>query len=75
MGQGVVVHEQSRRQVKGHKHIDGVVLMGSQQEKYSEQVEAPRHNVDVIVLSWCICGEKEKKSHRAIKKKCLLKSS
>ncbi|EGV97822.1 hypothetical protein I79_002190 [Cricetulus griseus] len=50
----MVVQKESCCDIKGNKHINGIMFMGSQDEEDSKEVENPGESVQEIPASWCI---------------------
>lgn len=48
VGQGVIVEEEPAGYVKSYEDIDGVMLVGSQDEEDSEHVQHPGYRMDVV---------------------------
>lgn len=51
----MVVQEQSRRDVKGDEHVDGVVFVTREYEKYAEHVHEPAEGVQQIYVTRGVC--------------------
>lgn len=56
VGQRVVVQEQTRGDVERNEDIDGVVLVGRQDEEDPEQVQHPGQRVDEVPAPRSVCG-------------------
>lgn len=59
ISQSVVVQKESCCDIKGNKHVNGVMFMGSQDEEDSKEVENPGQSVQEIPASWCIFCDEE----------------
>lgn len=55
----MIVQKEARGDVEGHKHIDGVVLVGSQNEEDAEHVEQPGERVQEVQIPRSIWKDKE----------------
>lgn len=55
VGQGVVVEEHAGRDVEGDEHVNGVVLVGGQDEEDAKHVQHPGEDVQVVHSSGSIC--------------------
>lgn len=58
VGQSMVVQEESGSDVEGNEHVNGVVLMGSQDEEDPKEVEHPRQGVNEVPASWSVYDNK-----------------
>ena len=59
--QGVVVEEEPTGDVEGNKHINAIVLMGSQDEEDPKATENPGEGVEEIYPPGGILGDEEVK--------------
>lgn len=59
VGQGVVVEEHAGRDVEGDEHVDGVVLVGGQDEEDAKHVQHPGEDVQVVHSSGSIFCDEE----------------
>lgn len=59
IGQSMVVQKESRCDIKGNKDINGVMLMGSQDEEDPKEVENPGERVQEIPASRRVLCDKE----------------
>lgn len=48
VGDGVVIKEKARRDVHGDEHVDGIMLMSSENEEETENVEEPDEGVEEV---------------------------
>jgi len=55
----MVVHEEARCDVKGHKHVNGVVLVGGQNKKYAEDVTNPCKRVKEVDSPRSVLGDEK----------------
>lgn len=55
----MVVQKESCRDIKGNKHINGIMFVGSQNEEDSKEVENPGQSMQEIPASWRIFSDKE----------------
>ena len=51
----MIIEEETRRDVEGDEDVDGVVLVGGEDEEDGEHVHDPRRNVDVVQLLGDVC--------------------
>lgn len=51
IGQSMVVKEESGSDVEGNEHVNGVVFVGSQDEKDPKEVEDPRQGMNEVPAS------------------------
>lgn len=58
VGKSMVVKEETRRNVKSNNNINGIMLMGSQDEENSKHIQDPAACVQVVHVVWCVCKEK-----------------
>lgn len=54
VGQRMVVQEQSSGEVEGDENINGVVLVGSQDEEYPKQIQHPCQCVQNVPVTWSV---------------------
>ena len=55
----MVVEEEAGGDVEGDEHVDGVVLVGRQDEEDAKQVKHPGDGVNQVPGSWRVCNWKE----------------
>lgn len=55
--QRVVIQEQTRGYVERDEHVDGIMLVGGQDEEYTEHVHDPRQDVEEVQASRCVCRQ------------------
>lgn len=59
VSQGVIVEEETRGDVEGDEHIDGVVFMGCKDEENPKKVQHPGDGVNQIPVSWRVFSHKK----------------
>ena len=62
VGERVIIEEESRGDVEANEHINGVVLVGGEDEEDAEHVHYPRCNVYVVQAMWNVCRTEQQRS-------------